>query len=265
MAASPGPLRRDLFDGISELYDRARPGYPERLVEDLIFLADIGPRSRVLEIGPGTGQLSVPLAKCGASLCAVERGPKLAEVARRKLSRFERADVVVADFDTWEPTPGSFDVVVAATAFHWLDASTRVRNCARVLRPGGAMAIVQTRWSIAVGEDAFFAASQACYSRWTPNHDPAFRQATMEDASPPCADVSGPGFANVVHRRYVCATQYDAAAYCELLSTFSDVLTLEDGSRAGFLACISSLIDSEFGGKIVRHHLYDLCVARRAV
>jgi 2-polyprenyl-3-methyl-5-hydroxy-6-metoxy-1,4-benzoquinol methylase len=126
MATDRDPIRRDSFDSVAEAYDRGRPSYPERLVDDLIALANIGERSRVLEIGPGTGQISVPLAKRGASLVAVERGRNLAEVARRKLSRFKHADIVVADFDRWEAAPAAFDAVVAATAFHWLDPSTRL-------------------------------------------------------------------------------------------------------------------------------------------
>ena len=263
MATDSDLLRRDSFDSIAEDYDRSRPSYPDRLVDDLITLADIGERSRVLEIGPGTGQLSVLLAKGGASLLAVERGPKLAEVARRKLSRFEHADVVVADFDRWEASPASFDVVVAATAFHWLAPSTRVARCAALLRLGGSLAIVQTRWGVAQGDDPFFAASQTCYSRWDPNHDPMFRQTRPEDVRP-CADLASAGFADVVHKRYVCSREYSAARYCDLLGTFSNVLALEEGRRVGLLACISRLIHSQFGGKIARHDLYDLCIARRA-
>jgi ubiquinone/menaquinone biosynthesis C-methylase UbiE len=264
MAKNPEVLRRDSFDSVAEAYDRARPSYPEQLVDDLITLADIGERSRVLEIGPGTGQLSVSLAKRGASLVAVERGPNLAAVARRRLSSFEHADVKVADFDQWEASPASFDVVVAATAFHWLDPSTRVARCAAILRPGGSLAIVQTRWGVAQGDDPFFAASQTCYSRWAPNHDPTFRQTWPEDIRPPCDDLANPELGHVVHRRYLCAREYSAATYCDLLGTFSDVLAFEEGCRAGFLACMSSLIDSQFGGRIVRHVLYDLCIARRA-
>lgn len=263
MASDPDLSRRDSFDSVAEAYDRARPNYPQQLVDDLIALADIGKGSRVLEIGPGTGQLSVPLAERAASLVVVELGPNLAAVVRRKLSHFEHADVVVADFDRWEASPASFDVVVAATAFHWLDPSTRVARCAAILRSGGSLAIVQTRWGVAQGDDPFFVASQACYSRWDPNHDPSFRQATPDDVSPPCID-SIPAFAEVTHRRYLCARRYSAVTYCDLLSTFSDVLALEEECRARFLTCISSLIDSQFGGSIVRHDLYDLCIARRA-
>jgi SAM-dependent methyltransferase len=188
----------------------------------------------------------------------------LAEVARRNLSRFEHAEVVVADFDRWDAPPASFDVVVAATAFHWLDPSTRVARCAAILRPGGSLAIVHTRWGEAQEDDPFFTASQTCYSRWHPNYDPTFQQTRPEDVARPCIDLAIPVFAHVAHRRYTCAREYSAATYCELLGTFSDVLTLEERRRNGFLACISSLIDSQFGGRIVRHDLYDLCVARRA-
>src|SRR4030095_10389961 len=114
MATAPDLLRRDSFDSVADAYDRARPTYPERLVDDLVALANIGEGSRVLEIGPGTGQLSVPLAMRGASLVAVGRGSHLGAGERRKLARFEHVDIVVADFDTWAASPASFDVVVAA-------------------------------------------------------------------------------------------------------------------------------------------------------
>jgi trans-aconitate methyltransferase len=262
MATDAERFRRDTFDSVADAYDQARPSYPERLVDDLVALGNICEGSEVLEIGPGTGQLSVRLVERGARLVAVERGPNLAEVARRKLSRFADAQVVTADFDRWE-APAAFDAVVAATSFHWLDPSTRVARCAAILRPGGSMAIVQTRWGVAQGHDPFFAASQTCYSKWDPNHDPTFRQKRPEDVAHPCVELTAPRFEDVVHRRYLCEREHSAATYCDLLRTFSDVLALDEERRVGFLDCMSSLIDRQFGGRIVRHDMYDLCVARR--
>ena len=74
---------RQRFDEAAELYDRARPGYPPELVNDLCQLAEIGAGSRVLEIGPGTGQLTLPLATRGCAIVAVELGAALAAVAQR--------------------------------------------------------------------------------------------------------------------------------------------------------------------------------------
>ncbi|MCA9728319.1 MAG: class I SAM-dependent methyltransferase [Candidatus Eisenbacteria bacterium] len=256
-------LRRDSFDSVAEAYHEARPGYPEPLVDELVSLADIRTGTRVLEIGPGTGQLSGPLAMRGPRLTAVERGSRLADVARRALSHFPQVEVVTADFDHWVTTPGSFDVVVAATSFHWLDPSTRLERCARLLRPGGWLAIVQTRWGVARGEDPFFAASQACYARWDPSHDPARGQVGPGDVVAPLDELKGPDFGDVIHRRFLCERRHDAASYCGLLGTFSDILVLEETRRAGLLGCLSKLIVDRFGGRIVRHDLYDLCLVPR--
>ena len=255
--------RREIFDSVADAYDRARPSYPEQLVLDLVAIGNICEKSEVLEIGPGTGQLSVPLAEHGAKLVAVERGANLAEIARRNLSRFASAQVLDADFDQWEAPPALFDLVVAATSFHWLDPATRVAKCAALLRSGGSIAIVHTRWGVAHGDDPFFAASQACYAQWHANPERALPQIRPDDVALPCAELTGPLFDDIVHRRYLCKRVHTAATYCDLLGTFSDVLALDEGRRAGLLSCISRLIDQQFGGRIVRHDLYDLCIARR--
>jgi SAM-dependent methyltransferase len=64
---------RDTFDEAPELYDRVRPGYPEAVFEDLTTLARLRPGSRVLELGCGTGQATVPLAARGLEVVASRR------------------------------------------------------------------------------------------------------------------------------------------------------------------------------------------------
>ncbi len=66
------------FDGDADRYARARPGYPAEAFDDLAATVDLGPGSRVLEIGPGTGQATRDLARTGASTTAVEIGAQLA-------------------------------------------------------------------------------------------------------------------------------------------------------------------------------------------
>src|SRR5688572_7761630 len=79
---------RVTFDEDAERYDRARPGYPSAVFDDLVELAGIGPGCRVLEIGCGTGQATVPLAERGCDIVAVELGAELAAIATRNLARF---------------------------------------------------------------------------------------------------------------------------------------------------------------------------------
>jgi hypothetical protein len=82
-------------------------------------------------------------------------------------------------------------------------------------------------WGVGVSDDPFVTASQICYAHWTADHDPAFRQVRPEEvnsASLPRRDHAE--IAVVAHHRYLVAREYSAAGYCDLLSTFSDVLVL---------------------------------------
>jgi hypothetical protein len=106
MAEADRARSRATFDEAAERYDRARPGYPPAVFDDLAELAGVGPGCRVLEIGCGTGQAAVPLAERGCGIVAVELGAGLAAVARRNLACFPDTRVVVAAFEDW-PLPRS--------------------------------------------------------------------------------------------------------------------------------------------------------------
>lgn len=257
--------RRATFDDVAELYDAVRLAYPPTLIEDLLERTRLGDGSRVLEIGCGTGQLTVPLAEQGCEILAVELGANLAAVARRKLSRFDCARVVVANFEEWSLPDVGFDLVVAATSFHWLDPATRVEKCARTLRPGGIFAIVETHWGAGSGADEFFRKTQSCYARWDPNHRPDFVPATLETLPKTHRELEESKlFSEIELCRYSVERRHDAVQYCDLLRTFSDVRALDESARDGLLRCIGNLIDSEFGGSIIRTDAYSLWLAKKA-
>lgn len=259
-------LSRDSFNEVAELYAKARPPYPKELVADLISMTGLKVTHRVLEIGPGTGQLTKPLAEYGVSLTAVELGERLGSVLRRQLARFERTKVEVADFDSWIPPTEPFDLVVAATAFHWLDPATRVENCVKKLARTGKLAIIQTHWGAGDRDKAFLTESQSCYARWDPRYDPDFQPRTLDDLPERHEELEGSRyFGPIAHRRYISEREYSANEYADLLRTFSDVRKLPEGNRQAFLACISALINDRFRGRIVRENVYDLWVAQPVV
>ena len=78
----PDPARHT-FDGVADLYERARPGYPEAVFDDLATLARLPAPARILEIGCGTGQATLPLARRGHAITCVELGASLAARAAR--------------------------------------------------------------------------------------------------------------------------------------------------------------------------------------
>jgi ubiquinone/menaquinone biosynthesis C-methylase UbiE len=109
---------RTTFDGVASLYDEVRPGYPEELFDDVVSLFGIPAGGRMLEIGCGTGQATVPFARRGSGILRVELGENLAAVARHNLEAYPQAEVETGSFEEWRLREAAFDMAVSTTAFH---------------------------------------------------------------------------------------------------------------------------------------------------
>lgn len=253
-------LRRT-FGTDAERYDRARPGYPAELFDDLQELACVGPGCGALEVGCGTGQATLPLAEGGCELVCVELNAQLATVARRRLAPFPNVRIEVAAFEEWELPTEPFDTVVAATAFHWIDPAVRVEKAADALRPGGALATIGTD-HVAGGTTDFFAEVQRCYVLWDPATPAAIRLPDAEEISRDSDELERSGrFEPASFRRYEREVPYSTLEYRELLHTYSGHLALDSSARDGLLDCVAALMDSRYGGRITKRYLTELKVA----
>jgi SAM-dependent methyltransferase len=247
------------FGEDAELYNRHRPGYPAELFEQL----GVGPGSRVLEIGCGTGQATVPLARLGCSIVAVELSADLAMVAERNLAGLGDVEVVVSAFEDWPLPERTFDLVVSATAFHWLDPEVRVTKAADALVDGGALAVISTE-HVAGGTEPFFADAQTCYERFDPATPPGLRLQPSVDIPADSAEFDESGrFGPVRFQRYEWELTYTAGAYLKLLSTYSGHRALPESARRNLFACLTDLIDNRYGGRITKRFMTQLALARR--
>lgn len=216
----------------------------------------------MLEVAPGTGQLTVPLAALGCAVTAVELGPALAAVARRNLAPYPRAEVVVSAFEDWPLPPEPYDAVVCATALHWFDPAAWVTKVSAALRSGGAVATVATH-HVAGGTQEFFENSQACYERWE-GSPPGFRMPAAAEVPHDSRDLDQTGLLGpVTFHRYERDMPYTTAAFLDTLRTYSNILALSAGAREGLLSCLGHLIDTEYQGRIVKSYLFELRVALR--
>jgi SAM-dependent methyltransferase len=254
--------RPESFNEVAALYERARPAYPQAVIDDLFALTGAQAGDRVLEIGCGTGQVTVPLAERGLRITALEPGADLAAIARTKLTAHPDAEVVQRRFEDYDLPPEQFDLVVSATAFHWVDPKIRVTKSAAALRPGGHLAIIHTHWGVGTDRDPFGSRSQSCYERWEPEAEPAFVPPVMADlpATRPELEDS-PSFASIEHRLYEQLNRYSTASYLDLLRTFSNIQGLDVAAREGLLTCLGQLIETEFNGKLARSDTRELWLA----
>lgn len=127
------------FEAGAAAYEIARPGYPDEALEILQTEVGIGERTRVLDLAAGTGKLTRRLVELRAEVVAVEPVDGMRAQLQAVLPEVETLD------GTSEAIPvpdASVDVVTVAQAFHWFDADLALAEIARVLRPGGRVAIL---------------------------------------------------------------------------------------------------------------------------
>ncbi len=132
------PERAASFARVAEAYERARPGYPAAAVR---WLAGEAPRD-VVDLGAGTGKLTRLLVAEGHRVTAVE---PLAEMLEQLRAAVPGATAVAGTAESIPLADGSADVVACAQAFHWFDPEPALVEVARVLRPGGRIALV---WNV---------------------------------------------------------------------------------------------------------------------
>jgi SAM-dependent methyltransferase len=121
------------FGSDPELYDRARPRYPDALIERIVA---VSPGRDILDVGCGTGIAARQFRAAGCAVLGLDPDPRMAEVARRA-----GVEVEVATFEAWDPAGRAFDAVVAGQSWHWIDPGVGAAKAAQVLRPDGRLAI----------------------------------------------------------------------------------------------------------------------------
>jgi SAM-dependent methyltransferase len=128
--------RANSFGGAAHNYDAYRPRYPDQLIDDVLT----PDARRVLEAGAGTGIASMQMIERGAELLAVEPDARMAAVAQAK-----GIPVEIATFEQWEPAARTFDRVVFAASFHWVDPAVALPKIRGVLDGGGKLALIWNR------------------------------------------------------------------------------------------------------------------------
>ena len=260
----PASQRRTTFDQVALLYHQVRPGYPEALFEDIVAFSHLPPTGRLVEIGCGTGQATLPFARRGYEIDCIELGENLAAVARHNLMTYPKVKVSIGTFESWPLEKGVYDLLIAATSFHWIDPAVRYQKASQVLKPEGMIALfwnchVQTEVSA-----SFFEAVQRVYLRDLPaiaRKSPGLPHPSSI-SSPIVEEIKQSGlFGEVTVLRYPWNAVYDSVAYVNLLNTYSDHISLDAEVRDRLLDGIAELIEKEFNNRITKEYLTLLYLA----
>jgi SAM-dependent methyltransferase len=258
-----------VFDEVPALYDRIRPGYPDALFADLAAIAGLGRDSAVLEVGSGTGQATRPLAELGCAVTALEPGADLAALAGRRLAGFGNVAVETSTFEDWDDRGRRFDVLVAASSWHWVDPSVGWRRAHELLRPGGWLALLGNVVVRRPGEPEVYAETADLHERFSPGN-PDWGHPPLEDdvrrTDRGWGEVEDPGdlFGPTTVRWYPAVQELSGAGFADLLRSTSVYRKLPEDVREPLLDAIAERIRVRMGDRAARRYLSVLRVGRRA-
>lgn len=230
----------------AERYDRARPRYPDALIERVIATS---PGVEFLDVGCGTGIGARQYRAAGCAVLGVDPDERMAEFARRS-----GIEVEIGNFETWDPAGRTFDAVVAGQAWHWVDPVLGAGKAAQVLRPHGLLALY---WHVFDPPGEVAEVFDDVLHRVSPdaplqNHGPGLQYQNLETA---IAGIrTADGFGEPEEWRFEWQRRYSRDEWLDHLPTTGQLTRLAPDEIATVLDAVGTAIDS-IGGGFTMHYV----------
>lgn len=251
---------RTTFNTDEYNYDKSRPGYPSELFEDIFDYANLCSGSIVIEIGIGTGQATLPFLQKGCNLTAVELGDRLAGYCKQKFSAYEKFNIINADFLKADLPEKHFDLILSATAFHWIPKDSGYAKIKSLLKSNSVLALFWNHPFVSNTEDKTNLASMAVYQKYRPNDKPPI-QFDESKCQVIINELAHYGFRDIHSKIYRRTRTLTSEEYINLIKTYSDHNALPEQIRFAFEKDMKQAID-EVGGIINIFDTIDLYLSK---
>lgn len=256
------------FDEIVMQYDKIRPAYPRELLEKISDFAGGNAAMQALEIGAGTGKATEYFLEKGCYVTAVEIGKGMGAYLRHHFKNYKDFRVIVDAFENVSLKDGEYDLIYAATAFHWVDANIGCPKAFRILKPGGVFALFRYNILPASGDECYEAIQHVYekyyrpYVRIEEKIDEAFWRPSEIKRAFGFADMAQYGFSDIVKEVYVTTKKFSADEYVDLLETFPDHRNLPEGDRSALYVGVREAV-VQHGGDITVKIVFQLYMGKK--
>jgi SAM-dependent methyltransferase len=213
------PTASEGFGRAAPAYERGRPGYPQEAIDWMVTALGLGPGSRVIDLGAGTGKFSRMLAPTGARIIAIEPVAGMRAEFARALPGIKVLDGTA---ETIPAPDGSADAVTAAQAFHWFAGSQSLAEIRRVLRPGGMLGLIWNRRDERDPLQAAIGGIVRPYREGAPSHERDGWREVMRTTT---------AFVPVAERQFSHRQLVDADGLVDRVVSISFIATLKNSER----------------------------------
>jgi trans-aconitate methyltransferase len=243
------------FDTDAGLYEKMRPGYPKSIFRKLERRANLNSRSKILEIGCGTGQATKDLVNISRHITCVEPGVNLMAAAKKKYPGLAFHNSTFEDFESDQ----SYDLIIAATAWHWIDPDIGCRKAYGLLEDDGVLAVLDN-YHFETDPNAFHNRAQFIFSKYSG------RRPDLSSQEP--IDRTTKSLENIYIRldaviKTSWAHTYTIDEYIALRNTYSDHLILTPEIRKKMEKELTDFAIKEYGGKVTKHYTAVLFLATK--
>lgn len=253
------------FDTVADTYEKLRPGYVDELYQTIFEYKPINNQSRVVEIGIGGGQATVPFLKTGCKLIAVDYGENFCEICREKFKVYSDFSAISGKFEDIVFN-GEYDLIYSASAFHWIPEEIGYEKVYDMLRCGGVFARFanhpfrdKRKPELSAEIDRIYAEYYYKYHNKEPEPPVEY---TEEQAHNRALVAEKYGFTDIQYKLFYRTRTFSAKEYIMLLGTYSDHIAIEEKIRAEFFSKIEDAIN-RYGGEIRIYDTIDLQLARK--
>ena len=259
--------RRVHFDEIVLNYEKSRWDYPNGLFKDVLKYSNAGTGKKAIEIGAGTGKATKPFLDAGYNVTAVEMGQNMSDFLLEKFKEYKNFNVITSTFEDVKLEDETYDLIYAASSFHWIDPEIGCPKVYRLLNKGGAVALFRSSKVTAANED-LYEDIQDVYKKFHP--DPYRRPEKKENLWSPKEitrgygfdDLAEYGFTDISMDLYEKSFTNTSEKYIDLMDTMSDHRCLPDDIREILYSKIKEAINNH-GGTITNNHIFQLYMGRK--
>lgn len=238
-----------VFDDNAVLYDKYRPRYPNDLIEELIDLSQIKVRDKILEIGCGTGQITIDFIKRGYEVIAIEKGESLSKIALNKIKKYGIGQIINSTFEEWMPI-GKFKLMISAQAFHWIDKESGIDKILKILEENGSIGLI---WNLDESQETeFWKQTNKVYEKYLPIKKGQRSLTETIDQNWNYINTRDE-LGEFERKEYKWKKLYSKEEYLGLLSTFSPHMSMETNKRVEFFKEIESIIEN-FDNQVLRFY-----------